>query len=78
MAVGHLLHLRTVPLHPSRFTALEDDIGWLILGFIVSILISMLSVILPALKNKIIKQIFSGGQEDSLLVRDSEDSKDSD
>ena len=73
VAVEHLFRLRTVCFHTFRFTALEDEVGWLILGIIVSILISMLSVILPAIKNKIIKKIFQGGKKDSLLVRDSED-----
>ena len=50
-----------------RFTALEDEAGWLILGFAITILISMLSVALPAIKGRVIKRLFHKRKIQSLL-----------
>jgi hypothetical protein len=76
LGLEHLLRLRTVaPLSP-RFTVNEEQTGWIILGCVLALLISILSIALPAIKAKTINLLFSSGKKSSLLIKSAETEED--
>jgi hypothetical protein len=51
---------------------MEEDVGWIILGMIVTIIISALSVTLPAVKSKIANKLFGTAKNSSIIVKETE------
>jgi len=68
LGVEYLLRLRIVILPSYRFTVLEDDVGLIIIGIVVSFIINLLSVMLPAVKTKVTNMLFASEKKNSLLV----------
>jgi len=54
------------------WTVLEDQVALLILGFILTLLVSAASVALPALKSKITTKLFSKNTNSSLLIKETD------
>ena len=63
-----------------RFSVTEQQVGLLVLAFAATLLVSLLSVMLPAIKSKVTKALFGQKRgKSSLLVAEADsDSDDSD
>lgn len=66
--MGHLLRLRKVHPNTLSWTVLNDETGWIILGLALTILTSILSVALPAVKNKVVVKLFRKKYNNSTLL----------
>jgi hypothetical protein len=68
--VGHLLHLRKVSHPKCSWTVLSDQVGFIILGLALTVLVSMLSVALPAVKERLATRLFRKKYNSTLLVKE--------
>ena len=68
MELEHLLHLRGVPSSPCSWTILENEVGLIILGLALTFLVSAFSVILPALKEGLLKTFLRSKPNNSTLL----------
>ena len=55
----------------------EDEVLLRVIGLFATVLVCVLSVALPALKATLTKQLFKGGKDDSMLLKESEAESDS-
>lgn len=70
MELGHRLHLSEVIVKRCSWTVLEDQVGLLVLGLALSVVVSMLSVALPAVKGKITGKLFRKTYKSTLLLKE--------
>lgn len=72
--MGYLIHLRKVSHHRFSWSVKNDEGLYIAIGLFLSVLVSTLSIALPAVKSTVTNKIFKKKQYNSTLIVKERDS----
>ena len=68
MEMGHLIHLPKVDHIPFSWSVKNDEDLYIAIGLFLTVLVSTLSIALPALKSRITNKVFKKKKYNSTLI----------